>query len=108
MIKNNFALCIDKNGSRNALGSKCRLDLAMVVEVRPGIVHLEQVFLGCPRVIPYVHRYNGQLRWVECYLYKALASTLENTLRKIVAEGWNESRRKDREFMALPGQEYAR
>lgn len=27
---------------------------------------------------------------------------------KIVAEGWNESRRKDREFMALPGQEYAR
>ena len=27
---------------------------------------------------------------------------------KIVAEGRNESRRKDREFMALPGQEYAR
>ena len=27
---------------------------------------------------------------------------------KIVAEDRNESRRKDREFMALPGQEYAR
>ena len=27
---------------------------------------------------------------------------------KILAEGWNESRRKDREFMALPCQEYAR
>ena len=27
---------------------------------------------------------------------------------KIVAVGWNESRRKDREFVALPGEEYAR
>jgi hypothetical protein len=50
---------------------------------------------------------DGSIVWDVRSLHKAPASTFWESL-KMVALEWNESRRKDRECMALTGQEYAR